>query len=143
MNVITLCPSCLIELPDDYPFDHVEIDRAVAGDRRVFADMNREQRTDVVVTGLARGKSLNQLAVQFGWSFDRIQELLPDEHLQSAEKSRSELQIRIRELYDQDLTDGDIALRLGRPLGTVSKMRSRMKLPSKFGPGGRRKRVTS
>ena len=53
MNVPTLCPFCLDELPDGYEFDHVAIDLALEGHHRVY----REERAEAVRVGLTRGMS--------------------------------------------------------------------------------------
>jgi hypothetical protein len=50
-----LCPKCLNVLPEDYPFDHVAIDRALAGDHTVIRGMPLAERREIVRIAETRG----------------------------------------------------------------------------------------
>lgn len=138
MNAPELCPACLTELPDGYAYDHVAIDLALAGRRDLFAAMNEGERREVVLTGLGRRLNLSVIADRLGWPYGRVQELLPDEHPQSAAGRYEAIDQRVKELYEQDLKDMQIALRIGAHVSVVGKVRKRLRLPAKFGPGGKR-----
>lgn len=133
-----LCPACLTELPDDYPFDHVAFDRALRGDRDLFAAMDTTTRGEVVATGLARGLTLMHISRALNWPYNRLEELLAGDP--GGERARQEE--LIRQLWEQDLNDTAIAERIA-PLtaSSVQKIRCRMGLPSKFGPRGRRRKA--
>lgn len=139
MNIPTLCPACLTELDDDYPYDHVAIDRALDDQPWRFRHMRRGERAEVVTIALTRGMTLTDLAVRFHATFATVRDLAPAQ-LRPRDKAeqRAELEQQIRDLWAQDLDDGTIALRLGRTIGTVSKIRWRLKLPATHGPGGYR-----
>ncbi|WP_433368420.1 hypothetical protein ACQPZX_41530 [Actinoplanes sp. CA-142083] len=140
MKIVDLCPGCLTELPEDYPYDHVEIDRALADRPGLFTAMDRGQRAETVLAGLARGMSISRIAVHVRWNYAEIQALLPEGHPLSASQARRRSEQQIRELWAQDLSDSAIGLRIGQLPGTVGKVRKRIGLPSKFGPGGRRRK---
>jgi hypothetical protein len=140
MNV-NLCPSCLADLPADYPYDHVETDQALTSRPDLFTRMDRVQRVDTVIAGLAKGMTLNQIALHFRWQHAHIQALLPDGHPQSTAAEKTWIEQQVRDLWGQDLSDSAIAIRIGRHPHAVCKIRARLKLPSKFGPGGRRKKT--
>lgn len=143
MTPPTLCPACLTELPTDYPHDHVAIDAALDRSPELFKRMSRDERTEVVVTGLSRGMSLHFLAQRFGWADRTVRLLLPAGHPVLAVDDRAFFEATVRELWERDLPDTAIAMQAGCSPNAVSNARSRLRLPSKFGPGGRRKRVTA
>jgi hypothetical protein len=47
----TICPACCQELPPGYPYDHVAIDQALAGHRRVYGD----ELTEAIRVAARRG----------------------------------------------------------------------------------------
>jgi hypothetical protein len=143
MTITDLCPACLAELPADYPFDHVLIDRALSSQPHLFRTMSHSERTEVVLTGLARGRSLNGLAVGLSWPFAHIQALLPDEHPQSAKSQREALEKRVAELWSQGQSDSTIALRTGKNAAVIGRVRKDLGLASLFGPGGRHLAVSA
>lgn len=108
-----ICPACLVELPADYPFDHVAIDRAIAGDRAVFRALPEDEQREAVVTALARGTSLRDLAESLNLLIPHLQALLPDEHPESAASESARTERLIRELWAQGLQDVTIAARTG------------------------------
>jgi hypothetical protein len=69
MRVRTLCPLCLDELPDNYPFDHVAIDRILAGKQR---PADRAERDEAIRVGIRRGMTITQLAQLFHCSCDTV-----------------------------------------------------------------------
>ena len=143
MTDADLCPACLTELPADYSFDHVAIDLALSHQPQRFRAMGPAERTEVVVTGLARGRTLIALADRLGWPYNRLQQLLPDDHPHSQTVQRAVLEQRVRELWLQQLSDSAIAMHTGQNASAVGKIRKDLGLPSRFGPGGRRLAVAS
>jgi DNA-binding CsgD family transcriptional regulator len=142
MSLPTLCPACLETLPAGYEFDHVAVDLALDDRPELFAGMSHDERAEVVRTGLARGLNATQMSRRFHTSVAQIHALLPEQDRPSLD-DKQELLAQIRQLWEQDLTDSEIGLRLSKAPGTVNKLRARMKLPAKFGPGGFRKKVVS
>lgn len=132
----TLCPGCLTELPDDYPYDHVRIDRAL-GDLALFRSMGQDERAEVIRAGLDRGMTLQQVATQVRRTQHDLLVILGGEG-RSLEADRLQLEERIRELHARGLSDSDIALRLGKTAGGINHVRRRLGLPTLYGPGGRR-----
>lgn len=129
MNAIfDICPMCLVELPDGYPFDHVAIDRALAGDRDLFASMDADARREVVVTGLARGASLLDLVETLSWAYNTLQALLPDEHPESVASATARNERLIRELWEQALPDVTISARTGLNPSKIGRIRKRLGL---------------
>lgn len=67
-----LCPTCLIELPAGYPFDHAAIDQALNCHpdwaRARFRALTLDDRGELVRIALARGAKLNALYRRFGVS---------------------------------------------------------------------------
>jgi hypothetical protein len=51
------CPGCLNVLPQGYAFDHVAIDRALAGDTTVLAAMDLLELQELVFEARRRGLS--------------------------------------------------------------------------------------
>jgi hypothetical protein len=140
VNDINLCPACLEDLPADYPFDHVAIDLALGDRPELFTAMSMDERTETVRIGLARGLTLSHLSERFRSSWAQMQLLVPAD-VRLPVRTDQELLDRIRELWELDLNDCEIGLRLSKAPGTVCKLRVRLELPSKFGPGGRRKKA--
>jgi hypothetical protein len=138
MTMPELCAACLTELPAGYPYDHVAIDLALTGRRDLFKAMTAGERREVVLTGLARGLTLNIITTRLNWTYGRIQELLPADHPLSVTRQQPDLEQAIRELWAADLKDIEISLRIGQHVSVVGKVRKRLCLPAKFGPGGRR-----
>jgi hypothetical protein len=135
MNPTMLCPACLAELPADYPFDHVVIDRALTSQPERLATMRRQERREVLLTGLARGMTITALTRHFGWSTRQLRALLPADHFESEvnarkrhDAEREQLEATIRSLWEQRLPDTDIALRTGRTVYVVADVRRRLGL---------------
>ena len=139
---IDLCPACLIELRAGYPYDHVRIDRALAGNAGLFRSMDSDEQREVVRTGRDRGLSVTALGVRLAKSTTDIHNLLGEPTPARAPR-QEELDSKVRDLWSRELSDSDIALRIGIHPGTVAKKRHHLGLPALFGPGGRRKEVGS
>lgn len=134
MTVPRLCPTCLTELPEDYPFDHVAIDLALGRRPELFATLARDERVEVVRIGLERGRTLGQLSRHFGWSYADMQALV---YVHKLPRS-VEVEKQVRRLWEQDLNDGQIGLRLGKHPSSIGKIRQRIGLPTRYIPGGRK-----
>jgi hypothetical protein len=130
MNTITVCPACLMQLPDGYPYDHVAIDRVLSGDRILFAAMSRAEKQQVVITGLARRRSLRDLTDQLTWPYAALQTLLPDEHPQSKAAESTRVEAQITELWHRRLSDVEICIRTGLNPGKIGRIRKRLGLPT-------------
>ncbi|GAA2858373.1 hypothetical protein Acy02nite_22210 [Actinoplanes cyaneus] len=135
MTTIILCPACLTVLPQDYPHDHVAIDRALTTQPERFATMSRPERREVVLTGLDRGTSITALAALFRIRIGILRALLPAEHPESAQNARNRraadlaaLEAAVRSLWTQGLPDTDIALRTGHSVYAVLRARRRLGL---------------
>lgn len=139
MTTPDLCPHCLDELPADYPYDHVAVDKAVAGDTRIFRAMTRDEQREVIRTGRARGLTITALSVKLGRSTTDLHDLM-GEPVGEDDDERRALNERITQLWQAQLTDADIGLRTGLHPGSVQKIRTRLKLPAHRGPGGRLRR---
>jgi len=98
---ISLCPACLTEFPVGYPYDHVAVDRAVAGDRRTFVSMTTPERAEVVITGLAGQATLLDLVALLSWPYNQLQALRPDEHPASRASQDAEEERLVRELWER------------------------------------------
>lgn len=134
-TTLNLCPSCLNVLPDDYRFDHVAIDKALAGNRAVYLAMPAEERHETLRTGLALGRNRAQLAELLHLAYSDVVAVVG--HSGKAEE-RAELEGEIRRLWQMQLSDGVIALHLGRTINSIYHIRRRLGLTAHFGPGGRR-----
>jgi hypothetical protein len=129
---LDLCPSCLTELPVGYAFDHVAIDRVLAGAARdLFAAMTADERREVVLAGLSRGMTLMSLRDLLSWGYQHLQALLPDEHPDSKRSADARLERRIRQLWSQGITDAVIATELGCEPSKIGRFRRRMGLPTR------------
>jgi hypothetical protein len=129
-GVLDICPACLAQLAEDYPFDHVAVDRGVAGDRSVFAAMAGPERLEVVVTALSRGVTLLDLADRLAWPYHHLQEMLPPEHPESVESATATAEKIIRELWEQKLADVTISARTGYNPSKIGRIRKRLGLPT-------------
>lgn len=125
---IILCPSCLAELPVEYPYDHVEIDRAIDGDRDLFGGMDVAQRREVVITALSRGEALYAFAKRLHWAYPVLQGYLPDEHPQSTVSMDAANEAIVRERWALGHSDIAIATSAGLDPGTVGRIRKRLGL---------------
>ncbi|MEV4283270.1 hypothetical protein [Actinoplanes xinjiangensis] len=137
MNRITLCPACLTVLPEDYPYDHVAIDRTLTTQPERFTGMARPERREVIITGLNRGMSIKTLAALFHHGTATLQALLPEEHPASAVSVRNRraaerlaLDTAVQALWSEGLPDTDISLRTGRSVYAVADARRRLGLPT-------------
>jgi len=141
MNELIICPACLSELPDDYPYDHVAIDRAVAGDRPLFVAMSTEERSEVVSTGLSRGATLLDLVNLLSWPFGQLQAVLPDEHPESTASRNARVEQQVRQLWAQGLRDVTISARTGLNPSKVGRVRKRLGLATKVRTNAERRAV--
>ncbi|MFF5082492.1 hypothetical protein ACFY36_36065 [Actinoplanes sp. NPDC000266] len=135
MNHITLCPACLQELPDNYPYDHVAVDRALTDQPNRIGGLERQEQREVILTGLARGMTITFLARHFQWGTGRIRALLPTDHPESVPNARhrhaaqrAELDATVHHLWRLGLSDTDIALRTGRSVYVIADSRRRLGL---------------
>lgn len=139
MKITNLCPGCLTELPDDYPFDHVSIDRTIAGDPQLFKAMGVEERREVIRAGRALGLSDTAIATRVNRITGDIRYIM-GEPVGRADPARDEA---VRALWNEGLSDGVIGMRVGMHPGSVAKVRHRLGLDALFGAGGRRKAVSA
>ncbi|MEV6493072.1 hypothetical protein AB0M20_31285 [Actinoplanes sp. NPDC051633] len=137
MNTPTLCPACLCELPDDYPFDHIAIDRALTDEPRLFARMPRAERIETVLTGLRRNLSMSTIAARLRCNVDRLRALLPADHPESAVQRRAAaaaerraLETAVASLWRQHLPDTEISMRLDRSVYKIADVRRALGLPT-------------
>jgi hypothetical protein len=143
MNRPQLCPACLEGLPDDYPYDHVVIDRALTSQPERLAAMDRDEQREVILTGLAHGMTVTLLANHFRSAIKRIRALLPTDHPESLANTRirqaaerAALDTAVRTLWNRSLPDTEIALRTGRSVYVIADTRRRLglaTLPSRHG----------
>jgi hypothetical protein len=131
----TLCPACLRELADNYPYDHVAIDRALAGQPELFTAMTHAEQREAVLTGLERGMSITLLAKRLHCRGGYLRELLPADHPESVENARQRraaeraaLDTTIRTLWAEGIPDTDIALRTGHSVYVIADARRRLAL---------------
>lgn len=129
-----LCPACLTELPDEYPYDHVRIDRAIAGNPALFRSMADDEQREVVTAGRRQGMTNYAIAVRIGSTSVYIATLM-DEDI------TAELNQSVAELHAKGLNDLAISLHVGCHRGVVAKVRQRLGLETLYGPGGRRKKA--
>lgn len=139
-STTTLCPACLTELPDDYPYDHVAIDRVLTSEPDRLARMSNGEQREVVLTGLARGMTVTALATRLNRGVRRLRELLPDDHPESVASNRNrraaeraQLDLTVRALWEQGLPDTDIALRTGVSVYAIGDTRRRLGLATLTG----------
>lgn len=136
-DVINLCPNCLTELPDDYPYDHVAIDYALDGQPGLFRAMDREERREVLLEGRRHGISDQALATRFGISWRRVQ-LLADPHWTDGRRNRPHPHDDlVRALWKQGLSDRAIAPRIGLSHAAITVIRKRLGLPAHYRYGRR------
>lgn len=124
----TLCPGCATELPAGYPYDHVAIDRALAG--------------QLTITGDTRNEAI-RVAERRGWARADIAAVLRCSHSHIADTLGAlppSLDVQVRRLHHAGKDDGVIAVALDVSRKTVAAARARLGLPALYGPGGRRTR---
>lgn len=126
-----LCPSCLDELPAGYPYDHVLIDRALAGNRAAWFAMNDDERGETVRVGLAHGRTYTQLSNLLRRSATDLSRYAGD--------ATPTFDAQVKTLYTKGRNDTEIGLALGVHRRTVQTSRSRQQLPALYGPAGRRR----
>lgn len=128
MNVPTLCPYCLEQLPDNYPYDHVAIDLALQGRATVHGD----ERDEAIRVARNRGMTYTHIERVLGVNNHTIK------HAAGTRRPRHELDDAVRRLYAAELDDGRIAIALGVSRGDVQQRRARLGLPALYGACGRR-----
>lgn len=131
MKTVDLCPGCLIELADDYAFDHVAIDRVLAGDRDLFKAMKTAERLEVLLTAFTRGLTIKTLAEAIEWPYAWLQGLLPAEHPQSRESYLADAEQQIRDLYGRGQSDATIAAKTGINPTQIGRLRKKLGLPTR------------
>lgn len=135
-----LCPSCLTELPDNYPYDHVAIDRALTGSARLYG----AERYEAAREGFRRGMSTTTIAWTLRLSGDTIAGIVAgvigDERAGSNAREHVALDAEVRRRYAAGQADHHIAAALNVSRSTVQASRARMRLPALYGPGGRRRK---
>jgi hypothetical protein len=135
MDLPDLCPACLAELPAGYDGDHVRIDRAIGGDIGLFRSMPVAEQAEVITTAISRGHTWHGLSQRFLIGAERLRAI--------AGYPADDFDQQVRSLYDQGLSDITIAARLGVTPARIFKSRTRQKLPSLYGPGGRRREAVA
>jgi hypothetical protein len=135
MTDITLCPACLTELPDNYPYDHVVFDRALNGQPQLFDQMRTRERRELILISLSRSMPITELAHRLGRDVSKLRALLPAEHPESLTNfrhrratERTQLDNTVRALWDRGLSDTDIALRTGYSAYVIGDIRRRLGL---------------
>lgn len=128
-----LCPACLTPLPRRYRYDHVVIDRTLTGRADLWARMDRDERAEVVRTGLARRISYARMAGMFGSSTDYLQGLVRGED--------PPLDTQVNRLYFSGYSDSEIADKLQVDRRDVWASRARQELPALIKAGRRRGRA--
>ena len=126
-----ICPACLTLLPDGYQFDHVAVDRAISGDRTIFAAMTEPEKVDVVVTALSRGFTVSRLAKTLSWPYVRIQQLVPAGHPCSIAEKTARDEQKIRELWEKGLRDVDISAATGINPTQIGRTRKKLGLATR------------
>lgn len=141
MNDPNLCPACLAELPEDYPYDHVRIDRALGGDLRLWSRMSRAERCEVVLTGIERRLDPRGLAEVLGLQYSYVQDVLPAEHPQSRESFLAQVEPQVAQMWADGATYVDITLATGLNERSVTRIRRSLNLPDRPRRPLARKRV--
>lgn len=136
MITVEFCPGCLTVLPDGYEFDHVAIDRALAGDTSVLAAMPPTERRELVLEGLRRGLREYEIAALMRRSFSEIKRWLTDTRPCRRDQLTAARDAAVRELHREGLSDNAIAKRLGIRKNAVFISRHRQGLPALFNSYG-------
>lgn len=66
------CPTCLDELPPDYPYDHAAIDMALDDRPHLYTHMGRWEKHETITVALARGWTLTELARHLNRGYSTI-----------------------------------------------------------------------
>jgi hypothetical protein len=133
-----LCPRCLTELPAGYPYDHVAVDYALAGNHAVYTAMGQAERREVVHAGRAQGLSDNAIGIRVGRNRTHIRRLMGGRIKNRLSPERlAEIDEQVRTLWEQRLTDAAISRHVGVKGEQVVRSRYRQGLPALFGPGGK------
>jgi hypothetical protein len=132
---INLCPKCLNVLPDDYPFDHVAIDRALAGDTSVLRGMDLAERRELVQTARRSGMTEYAIAARLNRSAGEIRRWFDGPRPRSPRTTAFDHAVRA--LYEAErLSDPAIARRLGVSKNAVLVSRRRQHLPALYASYG-------
>ena len=132
----TLCPQCLNVLPDGYPFDHVAIDRALAGDTSVLAAMPPAERRELVLDGRRRGLEDWEIAALVHRSTARVRRWVANETGRRPGRPSAIDDAAVRRLWQAGLSDRAIAGELGAGRNAVFLSRRRQGLEALFTSGG-------
>jgi hypothetical protein len=135
-----LCPACLAVLPDGYQSDHVAIDLALAGNTAVLKRMPRPERRDLVTWGRRQGMTDSEIAARVHRSVGEIRNWFTD----PVPAYRAHIDDdAVHQLWQEGLSDRQIAERLGAGHNAVLLSRRRQHLPALFTSGGIRKVVAA
>lgn len=130
MTAPDLCPLCLEQLPDGYPYDHVAIDYALTGRTR----LRGSERAEAIRVGHRRGMTRSQISTRLHCNGEDIIRVL------GPSQTHTGLADDIRRLYAEKRSDGHIATALGISRSEVRKNRNGLGLPALYGPRGIRTR---
>jgi DNA invertase Pin-like site-specific DNA recombinase len=132
MNLPDYCPTCLDELPTDYPYDHTRIDLALGDQPELFRDMRRDERRQVIATGLTRGWSWYRLGRRFHRSHEQLQRLMAIAKPEPRRWPRPN-DDRVRHRHALGESDRQIARALGLHRKTVYRIRHELGLAANYG----------
>lgn len=122
----TLCPACCQDLPPGYPYDHVAIDQALAGQRTLHGDELREAIRVAARRGLTHHEISKRLHVGYT-TIDAVLAIKPEP-----------VDDAVKRLHAAGKDDYAIAIALGLDRRkAVQNARARLGLPALYGPGGR------
>lgn len=131
------CPSCLDELPDGYPFDHVAIDRALAGDSAIFGRMAADERRETITVGRRRGMTDSAIAVAINRSLEQVHRIM-GEATRTSTGPKPKHDALVLKYWQHGLSDHQIAFRLGIARSTVGRTRARQGLAPHYTPAHQR-----
>lgn len=131
MNPVDLCPRCLAELPAGYPYDHVAIDQALAGNRKVFSAMDDDERREVIQYARRTGMTDFAISARLHRSLASIRAIASDTP-PARQPTKGVHDADIRELWTRGLSDRAIAARLGLGVSNVRRTRTRLQLPANY-----------
>jgi DNA-binding NarL/FixJ family response regulator len=126
-----LCPACLTELPAGYPYDHVAIDQALAGNRQVFSAMDDDERREVIQYGRRTGMTDFAISARLHRSLAFIRAVASGTP-PARQPAKGAHDADIRELWARGLSDRAIAARLGFDVSNVRRTRTRLQLPANY-----------
>jgi hypothetical protein len=132
MTEIDMCPNCLAELPAGYPYDHVAIDQALAGNRAVFDAMDDGERREVVEYARRIGMSDFAISTRLRCSVATVRNIAGAGKPPARQPAKGVHDTDVRELWSRGLSDRAIAARLGLFASNVYRIRTRLRLPANY-----------